>query len=53
MWEYKIVKTSGSGLFGGSEPPTEQQLNELGKKWELVATLTQSEGGFGRGSRFP
>jgi len=32
MWEYKIVKTGVDYLFGGSEPPTEQQLNELGKK---------------------
>ena len=47
-WEYKIVELAGGGLFGGSEGPTEADLNELGAEgWELAATLTGSHTGLG------
>ncbi|MFH5843349.1 DUF4177 domain-containing protein [Haladaptatus sp. CMAA 1909] len=42
-WEYKIVELSDGGLFGGSEEPTEADLNELGEEgWELASSLTGS-----------
>jgi hypothetical protein len=52
-WEYRIVELGGGGFFDGGEGPSEEELNELGDDgWELVATLTSGEHGFGgRGSR--
>lgn len=47
-WEYKIVDLSGGGLFGGSDAPTEAELNDLGEEgWELAAALTDSRRSLG------
>jgi len=47
-WEYKIVELSGGGLLGGSDEPTEAQLDELGADgWELATSLTGSKTGLG------
>lgn len=47
-WEYKIVELSGGGLFGGTEEPTEESLDELGAAgWELATALTGSSRSLG------